>query len=683
LSSPAADPGPPGRPGSLGRRLAADRQGTLVAAALLAAAVLAFRGILPRDAAAWLPVPALAGGVVALGLAAAWAGRRQHAGAPLARDPGFACLVAVLGLLLATLLGHDFRIESDGVDHYVYLRSLAVDHDLDLANDYALLSPRGRSGDTETPLGRTGNHHPVGPALVWSPFYLVADALSAATGRPRDGLDPPYRNAVSIASLLYGWIGLVLLYDTARRFGRAAALLAVLGIAFGTFLYWYLAWAPTMAHAPAFGAAALVVWLWLRPEPESPRRAALLGAACGLAALLRWANVLLALLVIVEALPRLLDRREWPRLLREAAAFSAAALLVFSPQMIVWKLLYGSFLTIPQGPGFVAGKPALGGVLFSPRHGLFSWSPLLYVGLAGLAAFAVRQPLRGLAALAFLAALARVNAGVADWWGGAAFGARRFDGALPLFGLGLALALGALARLARRHPLTLPAALLAGFVAWNLLLAAQWRSGAWDYAEPVTFEEMGKGAVSLVDRTIGSPFSLPASLAAWLRGGPVPADYESLYMQRPHVRWSVRMGTDDRIFLEDGWSEPRTREDVAFRAIERDSAGLVVPLHRPGPYRLGARLRAEIGGDDDPVRVRVLVNQRVVGSWTARREWADDALDVPADVLRPGRNFVRLRRAGAPLSGAAVDVAGLWLAPASDAAAPAEPGRANGGDESR
>jgi hypothetical protein len=683
LSPPAADPQPFGRSGLLGRRLAADPQGTLVAASVFAAGVLSFRGIFPRDAAAWLPIPALAGFAVALGLAAAWAGRRQHAGAPLARDPGFASLVAVLGVLLATLLGHDFRIESDGVDHYVYLRSLAVDHDLDLANDYALLSPRGRSADTETPLGRTGNHHPVGPALVWSPFYVVADVLSAATGRARDGTGPLYGNAVSIASLIYGWIGLVLLYDTARRFGRAPALLAVLGIAFGTFLYWYLAWAPTMAHAPAFGAASLVVWVWLRPLPDSPRRAALLGAACGLAALLRWANVLLALLVIVEALPRVLDRREWPRLLREGAAFVIAAALVFSPQMIVWKLLYGSFLTIPQGSGFVAGAPALGGVLFSPRHGLFSWSPLLYVGLAGLAAFAVRQPLRALAALVFLAALARVNAGVADWWGGAAFGGRRFDGALPLFGLGLTLALEALARLARRHPLALPASLLAAFVAWNLLLAAQWRSGAWDYGEAVTFEEMGKGAVSLVDRAIGSPFSLPASLASWLRGGPAPADYESLYMERPHVRWSVRMGTDDRIFLEDGWSEPRTRADVAFRAIERDSAGLVVPLHRPGPYRLGARLRAEGGGEGDSLRVRVLVNQRVVGSWTAGGEWADEALDVPADALRPGRNFVRLRRVGGPATVAVIEIAGVWLAPASDAAATGEPRPTPSGDDSR
>jgi hypothetical protein len=652
-------------------RFPSDPPAILRIGALSLAGVLVLRGMLPRESVAWLPVPLLATGVVLLALGAAWTHRREHASARLSRDPGSWCLVAALGVLVATLLSHDFRIVSDGVDHYVYLRSLWVDHDLDLANDYALVSPRGRSAaaDTDTPLGRRGNHHPVGPALLWSPFYLVADVLARATGQPPDGTGVLYRNAVSIASLLYGWLGLVLLYATARRFGRGAALLAVLGIAFGTFLYWYLAWAPTMAHAPAFGAAALVLWLWLRPEPDSLRRAALLGAACGLAALVRWASVLLALLVIVEALPRLLDRPAWRSLAREGLAFAAAAALVFSPQMIVWKLLYGSFLTIPQGAGFIAGPPALGGVLFSPRHGLFSWSPLLYLGLVGLVGFVLRQPLRGLAAFTFLAALTRVNAGVADWWGGASLGGRRFDAALPLLGLGLTLAIATLAGVARRHPLALPGFVLAGLVGWNLLLAAQWRRGVWDYSEPVTFEDMGRGAVSLVDRTMGSPFSLPASLLTWLRGGPAPPDYESLYMQRPHARWSLRMGLDDRIFLEDGWSEPLEREGVSFRRLERESAGLVVPLHKPVASRVGSRLRAE---GDGPVRVRVFVNQRVMGSWTAGSTWSDEVLDVPAEALHAGRNSLRLRRIEGPGPAAPVLVAGIWLEPAATSAAPVE-----------
>jgi hypothetical protein len=561
--------------------------------------------------------------------------------------------VAALDVLLAVLLSHHQRITSDGIDHYAFLRSLAVDHDLDLANDYALITG-GPPPAERTPIGRTANVHPIGPAVVWAPFYVLADLLSRLTGRTADGLNDLYRNAVAIGSILYGWAGLWLLYRTAaRRAGRPPALLAALGIAFGTFLFWYLAFAPTMAHAPAFAAAALVVWLWLRPDPRGLRRAALLGAACGLAALLRWPNALLALLPATSALPRL-ARGEARPLAREAAVFALAALVVFSPQMIVWKLLYGSWLTIPQGGGFLAGRPALAGVLFSPRHGLFTWSPLLYLGLFGLMVFLVREPWHGLAATVFFVALARVNAGVPDWWGGSAFGGRRFDAALPLFGLGLALALRTFARAARERPLVPVAGLVALFVLWNLLLARQYRSGSWDYAGPVSFEEMGHGAVSQLDRWMGSPAALPASLLAWLRTGRPPADYESVFAERPYARWAVRMGLDDRMFLEDGWSAPSAVEGAPCRFVEGASASVVVPLHGPRPARVGGRLASTSG----PARIRVFWNDRPIGGWDVGGSWNDYELELPIEVQRGGRNFLRLRPAGARMA-----VAGLWVEP--------------------
>jgi hypothetical protein len=571
------------------------------------------------------------------------------------RDPGLWVLAGALLVLLGLLFSHRERITSDGVDHYVYLRSLAVDHDLDLANDYEVVSPRGASVEPQTPLGRTGNVHAIGPALLWAPFYATADVVTRLRGRPADGWNPLYRDLVAVGSLLYGWVGLVLVYGIARPEGRGPALLASLGLAFGTFLYWYLAFAPTMAHATGFAAAALFVWSWLRPAPHGVRRGLLLGAALGLAALNRWSSVLLVLLPAVEAIRHARKPTEWRALAQEALAGALAFLVVFSPQMIVWKRLYGSFLTVPQGARFVTGNAAWDGVLFSPHHGLFSWSPLLYLGALGLALFAAREPWRGLAALAFLLALTRANAGVADWWGGSAFGGRRFESALPLFGLGLALAVARGAEVSRRHPLVLPGLLVCAFVAFNLLVAAQYRSGALSYSDPVSFEEMGRGAVSAVDRAVGSPFSLPGALVAWLRTGRAPADYESLYMRRPHARWTLRMGEGDRLFLEDGWGPPRTEEGTGLRSIVRESAGLVVPLHEAASYRVGVRWRSSA-----PVRGRVIVNQQVVGSCELGLALQDCSFDVPEESLRAGRNYVRLRILGEGV----VEVAGAWMEPA-------------------
>ncbi len=605
------------------------------------------RAIVPPAVAPWLPASALLVLLASGGAALAWRLRRGPADAPWTRDPGVYGLVVVLAVLLEALLAHGERVVSDGVDHYVYLRSLRVAGDLDLADDFAAVSPLGRSSAADTPLGRMGNEHPVGPAILWAPFYLAGDGLSALLDpRGRTGDGPFQRNAAAVAGLFWGWVGLVVLYRAgARVAGRGPAWIATAAIAFGTFLWWYLTQAPTMAHAPAFAAAAVVLALWLRPDGW--RRAGALGAAIGVAALVRWSSALLAVLLLWDAVGHLRAGR-YRALARDAGLWAAGFLLAFAPQLGVWRLLYGSFVTIPQGGGFVAGHPAWAGVLFSPHHGLFAWSPLLYAGLAGLAWWARTAPGRALCVLAFLLPLTRRNAGVADWAGGSAFGARRFDAALPFFGLGLAVAARAAATLARRRPLLVPAAAFGLVIAWNLLLARAHRT--WDPSGPVAFEQMGHGVVSAWDRAAGSPFALPGSLLEWLASGTPPRDWEALYMDRGFERWSVRMGEDDRLFLAGGWSEPRGLGQDRARAIEGEVAVLNVPLHRARAYRFGIRRRGA-------GRVRVVVNQQPAGSFTAGPEWDDHTLELSADWFRPGRNALRLRVEDA----GAVLVSGAWL----------------------
>jgi hypothetical protein len=107
--------------------------------------------------------------------------------------------------------------------------------------------------------------------------------------------------------------------------------------------------------------------------------------------------------------------------------------------MIVWQVLYGQPLAVPQGPSFMqwtSPHPLL--VLLSDNHGLFSWAPLLVLSTVGLVLFIRNHPD---AAWPFGVALITawyVNAAVVDWWAGEAFGARRFLSLYPLFVLGLA-----------------------------------------------------------------------------------------------------------------------------------------------------------------------------------------------------------------------------------------------------
>ena len=82
-------------------------------------------------------------------------------------------------------------------------------------------------------------------------------------------------------------------------------------------------------------------------------------------------------------------------------------------------------------------RPHLVAVLFSDNHGLVTWAPLLALALLGLARFVTRHTGPGVPIASVVLLSWYVNAAVADWWAGEAFGARRFLSLFPLFALGL------------------------------------------------------------------------------------------------------------------------------------------------------------------------------------------------------------------------------------------------------
>jgi hypothetical protein len=381
---------------------------------------------------------------------------------------------------------------ADEIEYFSYLRSLAFDLDLDFGNEYRRFyeaDPAGLAGFKDTFLdlrepgtGRHINFAPLGSALLWSPFYLLAHlgtlaarALGAAV--PADGFSAPYVAAVCYGSAVYGFLGLLLVHDMLRRFGgfpEPAASWTVAALWLATPVLYYMTLAPAFSHACSLFAVALLLWLTLRARERGTwtRDAAAIGAASGLAALVREQDVLFlavpAGLVAAEALRR---RTPLPGL-AHLAVMAAAAVAAFLPQLLAYRVLNGSW-----GPSrMVARKmtwwsPHFLEVLFDPAHGLYAWSPLLLVASAGLVAAVARR--RGwVPALLGVALLLQVwiNGSVESWTQAGAFGSRRFVGATPVFAWGLA---GALAWLLARRGPGAAAAVVAVFVWWNASLMVQ------------------------------------------------------------------------------------------------------------------------------------------------------------------------------------------------------------------
>jgi hypothetical protein len=241
-----------------------------------------------------------------------------------------------------------------------------------------------------------------------------------------------------------------------------------------------------MPHALGFFATALFIALWLRVR-ERPARLGwgVLGLAAGLAFLQRYQDVLIALLpaagwVVDAARSRAGGGARLRDLAGKALPFAAGLLVGMAPQLAAWQMIYGSPFAFPHGEiglAFDWGRLRVADTLFAPATGLFSWSPALLVGSAGLLFVAATDAALGWGLLAILAAEVLLVAAMPPHFEGSTFGARYFLSLAPVFALGWAELFG---RARRGGPHTALAAAAMLFAAWNGALLAQWGLGMYD-----------------------------------------------------------------------------------------------------------------------------------------------------------------------------------------------------------
>ena len=429
--------------------------------------------------------------------------------------------VIAYGVGLVGPAKRDARIMvGDALGHYVQLRSAVFDRDLEFRNEFARMYgldegsaiESAAAAERSTPTGKTRNYMPVGPALLWAPAFLLVtavvwlyDALGGAY--PLDGYALAFQAAAGVTGIIAATAGSCFAYLAAAAvFDRRAAIWATLAVWLSSSALYYSLISPAYSHAASMLTVGAFWLVWIRTAPRQDlRRYASLGLLAGLSALMRWQDMILLLVPLLDVL--------WHRralgfvaACSRIAVIAVAAAVAFVPQMIVWQVLYGRAFTVPQGPGFMHWQdPALLAVLFS-QHGLLTWTPILAMAIVGIAFVARRAPLVFVAAVLVLATSWYVNAAVADWWAGEAFGARRFVSCYSIFVLGVT-ACFAQRRLSTRGM----AGVTAAFAAYTLLLLLQYQTFMHGLRQVAPYPE---GFVNLWLWRFRTPFDL---LAWWVR----------------------------------------------------------------------------------------------------------------------------------------------------------------------
>jgi len=384
------------------------------------------------------------------------------------------------------------RMTVSGIDpvcYYSYLRSVVFDHDLNFENEYCVLDPTGvLLSYPLTPAGRRPNSFSVGPAIACAPLFFTSHVIVKITGAaPADGFSPPYQVSCFLTLALFALAGLILLFRWVRLFfSPMESFLATAATWFASAAVYYSYPATFMPHAiSAFFVTLFLYYAQKTRGRGNASRWAMLGVLIGAMTLMRWQNCLFALFLLPEM--KGLRRRQ---LIRNASLTAITALLIFLPQIIVWSILYGRFLLIPQGESFLLwSRPMLMPLLFSTFNGLFTWTPITLLGILGLILWLrekVARPLPQILIILFILQ-AYMNSIVRDWHGSWGFGMRRFIDCTPLFAVGL----GALLTRIRpkfRHFLT--CAVLVLFVLWNYLFLIQYYFHLVAWNRPLTFHEM-------------------------------------------------------------------------------------------------------------------------------------------------------------------------------------------------
>jgi hypothetical protein len=566
------------------------------------------------------------------------------------------------GLTMQLRLGA--RLQSDGFYYFAYLRSLWFDGDVNFMNDYRLLGLGDKTYLFEpTPTGHAHSAWTIGPSIVWSPFFAIGHLTARrleAGGRPvaTDGTSYPYRQAICVAGLFYGLLGVWFTFRLAALFvpGRLAAVAAAVCVG-GSFMLWYLVKEPSMTHAPSMAAVAAFVYVWAlgtgKGGGQARLRPLVLGLLAGLMTLIRWQNAIFVLLPAAdgaaEAVRRLRqgDRPGLRRLAAAAGWFTAAGIVAFLPQLLAWKAIYGTWLAVsPVGPRIRWSDPHLVDILWSSRNGLFSTSPVLYCAAIGLAALVVRRPAAGLPMIAVSAAMIYFNSIIQDWWGSDGYGMRRFDGLIPILAVGLAMFVVQLTRLVAAVPSIAIAGLAGGLVIWNLTLMHAAVTGRLRIGEGVSMGVIAQHQASAAVGWFGHPFSWPVNLIYAWRNRVPPSSYDLLGVNRfladparPYGR--IDLGADDGPMVAEGWHAPERDGPVTFRWA-RASAELLVPLDHPADLLVQVRLRALPLPDGTPQQLWIDVNGERYGPFRVDNAWHAVETLAPQTSWRSGVNRVRL-----------------------------------------
>ncbi len=308
-------------------------------------------------------------------------------------------------------------IYGDGNGYYSYTQALYFDRSLDFTNIYNHLEHfPGRDYEFSRIFWNKGfNPYSIGTGITWLPSMFLVSIFSA------DRFNLVFELGPGLTGIIFMLAGLYFLEKyLLNHYPKRTVFWTILTLFFGSNVFYYTAFEPALSHQPAFFIVSLLLYL----SDKKRMNMFLVGLLSGFLACIRIGDVILLIPIIFS-----LRKYGW-RLMYLFLGF----VLAYLPQLINQNIQFQNILTNPylngQNGHWQISLTNLVDVLFSPKRGFITWTPLFALGFYGL----VKNKHFILAGTLFFYLLI-----VSFWPGGlsAGFGIRLMFSATPYLAIGI------------------------------------------------------------------------------------------------------------------------------------------------------------------------------------------------------------------------------------------------------
>lgn len=232
--------------------------------------------------------------------------------------------------------------------------------------------------------------YPMGMALAYSPWFLIAHTTATFSSYPADGYSVPYQFFLEFGCLIYVFLGLWYFRKILiRYFDDDVSAITLILIALGTNYLNYSAFDMAMPHNFLFTLYAFLTWHTIKwYEKPNFKNSIIIGVCIGWAALARPTEIISILIPILWGLHNFESVRErfflWKKHFGKLFLTGSVIAVIGLLQIIYWKNFSGNYLEYSyQDQGFSWNFVHMKDCFFSYRKGWLMYTPLMAFSIIG------------------------------------------------------------------------------------------------------------------------------------------------------------------------------------------------------------------------------------------------------------------------------------------------------------